>query len=291
MCEKNTRKKTVFKGNNINYQMISKHLFLLATLTTVAVNANPDDSKYMNYIGTYSNNFCLTTQTSADLDKAEWCMDSTNTLTSGHDRHSMEEVPSANQGLEGKGQLYCAGECKNKADCYAFLYWESSTGKKCHFFTYLKDYNIKSPHVQSLSPVTYKISKCYIKHTYTKPSGDTTDISADCNTAPIAQPTAPVISNSVVGAQPTAPATCTTDQKIVSKKCEPCPTGEQSCGGDPSGADTQCYGKDDLTAYDVAKLKKLIGDSTIDVATEQTCLKARYNAIDGCSSSTSAYST
>ena len=84
---------------------------------------------------------------------------------------------------------------------------------------------------------------------------------------------------------------CTTDQKIVSNKCEPCPTAEQSCGGDPSGANTECYGKDDLTAYDVAKLKKLIGDSTIDVATEQTCLKARYNAIDGCSSSTSAYST
>ena len=113
--------------------MPSKFVSLTSLLlfgNLISTNANPDDSKYMNYIGTYSNNFCLTKQTSADLDKAEWCMDSTTLLWSGHARHSMEDVPSANQGLEGKGQLYCAGECKNKADCYAFLYWENGAEKK-----------------------------------------------------------------------------------------------------------------------------------------------------------------
>lgn len=45
--------------------------------------------------------------------------------------------------------------------------------------------------------------------------------------------------------------------------------------GDASGDDTECYAPfGDFSGQEVAKLKKLIGDSTIDAGTEQTCLKA-----------------
>ena len=239
--------------------------------------------------------------------------------------------------------------------------------KKCHFFTYVKDYNIKSPYVQSLSPVTYKISKCYIKHAYTKPSGDTTDISADCNTAPIVSVVAQAKCSTYdpnecrndqdlksthaifdcVG-DPCAQADentccegpasrCELNQHVIDsagvKECSNCAPGktrtvsdsthdgltdcistlckddgservkDYACvacvddttfaapSGDASGDNTECYAPfGDFSGQEVAKLKNLVGGSTIDAGTEQTCLKARYNAIAGCSSSTSAYS-
>ena len=85
---------------------------------------------------------------------------------------------------------------------------------------------------------------------------------------------------------------CDEDHKVVNNECVSCgdATKKAAPDGDASGANTVCYGKDDLTAAHVAKLINLVGGSAIDVATEQTCLKARYNAIAGCSSSTSAYS-
>jgi hypothetical protein len=73
-------------------------------------------------------------------------------------------------------------------------------------------------------------------------------------------------------------------EKVVGNECVACGGEEKSAPlGEACGADTECYGKDDLTAFDVARLKNLVGGSAIDVGTEQTCLKARYNAIAGCS--------
>lgn len=74
-------------------------------------------------------------------------------------------------------------------------------------------------------------------------------------------------------------------EKVVNNVCVACDTGKKAVPlGDASGANTECYAAvGDFSALEVAQLKNLVGGSAIDVATEQTCLKARYNAIAGCS--------
>jgi len=146
----------------------------------------PDDSVYLNYLDTYQYDFCTTKQTTnmnSTTLGGEWCQDDGDNLNIGTSRHSSISIPSNHQGLYGKGQKYCAGECKNSNTCYAFSVWNND----CHLFTYVTGELIKYPHVQHVLPIS-SASKCYIQHTFTKPNGDTTDISADCNTAPVAAP-------------------------------------------------------------------------------------------------------
>lgn len=147
---------------------------------------NPDDSVYLDYLDTHKYDFCTTKQTTnmnSASNGGEWCQDNGNHLNIGTSRHSSITIPSNDQGMYGKSQKYCAGECKNSNTCYAFSVWNT----KCHFFTYVTGELITYPHVQHVLPIA-SASKCYIQHTFTKPSGDTTDISADCNTAPVAAP-------------------------------------------------------------------------------------------------------
>lgn len=213
----------------------------------IITNANPDDTVYLDYLDTYKDDFCLTKQTSANMDSTskggEWCQDAGDNLNMYTQRHSSIIIPSANQGMYGRGQKYCAGECKNSDTCYAFSIYKNT----CHFFTYVQSAPIKYDYVQGFTG-TAAASKCYIQHTFTKPDGDTTDISVDCNTAPSSVAVPSIQSNTVAV---------------------------------PS---IQNNTLDMLLPY-VAQLVNLVDGSAIDVGTEKDCLKARYNAIDGCNSS------